>query len=118
MGVGGHFWDMLKPYARPEGSDFLRNKWVAVDLSIWIVQHETAIKTHVRNPHLRLTFFRTINLFSKVLLNFYFLSTVFLAWLPRKLKILGFVVHGVFSMAFYGDPFVCLFFCLNTFCLF
>lgn len=65
MGVGGHFWDLLKPYGRSEGFDFLRNKRVAVDLSYWIVQHETAIKGYTRNPHLRLTFFRTINLFSK-----------------------------------------------------
>ncbi|CAH1412069.1 unnamed protein product [Lactuca virosa] len=65
MGVGGNFWDILKPYARTEGFDFLRNKRVAIDLSYWIVQHETAIKVHTRNPHLRLTFFRTINLFSK-----------------------------------------------------
>ncbi|KVH91164.1 5'-3' exonuclease, C-terminal domain-containing protein, partial [Cynara cardunculus var. scolymus] len=65
MGVGGNFWDLLKPYARTEGFDFLRNKRVAIDLSYWIVQHETAIKAHTRNPHLRLTFFRTINLFSK-----------------------------------------------------
>lgn len=66
MGVGGNFWDLLKPYARQEGFDFLRNKRVAVDLSYWIVQHETAIKGFARKPHLRLTFFRTINLFSKV----------------------------------------------------
>ncbi|XP_027352671.1 flap endonuclease GEN-like 1 [Abrus precatorius] len=65
MGVGSNFWDLLKPYARNEGFDFLRNKRVAVDLSFWIVVHETAIKTRVRKPHLRLTFFRTINLFSK-----------------------------------------------------
>ncbi|KAI3693338.1 hypothetical protein L6452_33173 [Arctium lappa] len=65
MGIGGNFWDLLKPYARTEGFDFLRNKRVAIDLSYWIVQHETAIKAHTRNPHLRLTFFRTINLFSK-----------------------------------------------------
>ncbi|KAK7256739.1 hypothetical protein RIF29_30197 [Crotalaria pallida] len=65
MGVGGNFWDLLKPYARNEGFDFLRNKRVAVDLSFWIIQHETAIKTNVRKPHLRLFFFRTINLFSK-----------------------------------------------------
>ncbi|OWM88286.1 flap endonuclease GEN-like 1 [Punica granatum] len=66
MGVGGNFWDLLKPYARHEGFGFLRNKRVAVDLSYWIVQHETAIKAaHARKPHLRLTFFRTINLFSK-----------------------------------------------------
>ncbi|GMP61679.1 hypothetical protein CsSME_00024050 [Camellia sinensis var. sinensis] len=65
MGVGGHFWDLLKPYSRTEGFDFLRNKRVAVDLSFWIVQHETAIRAYTRNPHLRLTFFRTINLFSK-----------------------------------------------------
>ncbi|GAV92000.1 XPG_N domain-containing protein/XPG_I domain-containing protein [Cephalotus follicularis] len=65
MGVGGKFWDMLKPYSKHEGPDFLRNKRVAVDLSFWIVQHETAIKTHTRNPHIRLTFFRTINLFAK-----------------------------------------------------
>ncbi|KAL5859811.1 hypothetical protein ACOSQ4_001107 [Xanthoceras sorbifolium] len=65
MGVGGKFWDLLKPYARSEGFDHLRDKRVAVDLSFWIVQHETAIKNHTRTPHLRLTFFRTINLFSK-----------------------------------------------------
>ncbi|KAF8379409.1 hypothetical protein HHK36_028844 [Tetracentron sinense] len=66
MGIGGNFWDLLKPYARNEGFDFLRNKKVAVDLSFWIVQHETALKNNARNPHLRLTFFRTINLFSKL----------------------------------------------------
>ena len=66
MGVGGHFWETLKPYARYEGFDFLQVKKVAVDLSIWIVQHETAIKDNARNPHLRLTFFRTLSLFSKV----------------------------------------------------
>ncbi|KAL6965099.1 Flap endonuclease GEN 1 [Sarracenia purpurea var. burkii] len=65
MGVGGHFWDLLKPYARTEDFDFLRNKRVAVDLSFWIVQQETAVRSQFRNPHLRLTFFRTINLFSK-----------------------------------------------------
>uniref|UniRef100_A0A5B7AYS1 Flap endonuclease GEN-like 1 n=1 Tax=Davidia involucrata TaxID=16924 RepID=A0A5B7AYS1_DAVIN len=65
MGVGGHFWDLLKPYGRTEGFDFLRNKRVAVDLSFWIVQNETAIRANARNPHIRLTFFRTINLFSK-----------------------------------------------------
>ncbi|XP_042503725.1 flap endonuclease GEN-like 1 [Macadamia integrifolia] len=65
MGVGGNFWDLLKPYARNEDFDFLRNKRVAVDLSFWIVQHETAIGKNARNPHLRVTFFRTINLFSK-----------------------------------------------------
>ncbi|CAI0471967.1 unnamed protein product [Linum tenue] len=65
MGVGGKFWDLLKPYAKHEDPDFLRDKRVAVDLSYWIVQNETAIKTYVLNPHLRLTFFRTLNLFSK-----------------------------------------------------
>uniref|UniRef100_A0A7C9AUA7 Crossover junction endodeoxyribonuclease n=1 Tax=Opuntia streptacantha TaxID=393608 RepID=A0A7C9AUA7_OPUST len=66
MGVGGNFWDALKPYARYEGFDFLRDKKVAVDLSFWIVQHEAALKSsYVRNPHIRVTFFRTINLFSK-----------------------------------------------------
>ncbi|KAJ4833461.1 hypothetical protein Tsubulata_042205 [Turnera subulata] len=65
MGIGGKFWDILKPYARNEGPDFLRDKRVAVDLSYWIVQHETALKSAARKPHLRLTFFRTINLFAK-----------------------------------------------------
>ncbi|XP_058104747.1 flap endonuclease GEN-like 1 [Magnolia sinica] len=68
MGVGGHFWDLLKPYGRTEDFDFLRDKKVAVDLSFWTVQHETAIKKRgiARNPHLRIAFFRTINLFSKL----------------------------------------------------
>ncbi|CAE5956246.1 unnamed protein product [Arabidopsis arenosa] len=65
MGVGGNFWDLLRPYAQQQGFDYLRNKRVAVDLSFWIVQHETAVKGFVLKPHLRLTFFRTINLFSK-----------------------------------------------------
>ncbi|EOA36590.1 hypothetical protein CARUB_v10011785mg [Capsella rubella] len=65
MGVGGKFWDLLRPYGRQQGFDFLTNKRVAVDLSFWIVQHETALKGFVLKPHIRLTFFRTINLFSK-----------------------------------------------------
>ncbi|KAF3632057.1 Flap endonuclease GEN-like 1 [Capsicum annuum] len=65
MGVAGNFWDLLKPYARSEGFDFLRNKRVSVDLSYWIVQQETALKGQIRNPHIRLIFFRTINLLSK-----------------------------------------------------
>ncbi|KAL0654731.1 hypothetical protein Bca4012_097422 [Brassica carinata] len=65
MGVGGKFWDLLRPYGRHEGSDYLRDKRVAVDLSFWIIQHETAVKGLALKPHLRLTFFRTINLFSK-----------------------------------------------------
>lgn len=79
MGVSGNFWDLLKPYARLQGFDSLRNKRVAIDLSYWIVQHETAIKSNVLNPHLRLTFFRTINLFSRVCFpSFFFFGTVFL----------------------------------------
>lgn len=86
MGVGGKFWELLKPYGRHEGFDYLRDKRVAVDLSFWIVQHETAIKAYCRNPHLRLTFFRTINLFSKVfhlpfLASFIFRNKVELLWL-------------------------------------
>ncbi|KAJ8748906.1 hypothetical protein K2173_013340 [Erythroxylum novogranatense] len=66
MGVGGKFWDLLKPCAKFEGPDFLREKRVAIDLSYWIVQHETAIKNnYFLKPHLRLTFLRTINIFSK-----------------------------------------------------
>ncbi len=57
MGVGGNFWELLKPYSRNEGFDFFRNKRVAVDLSFWIVLHNNAIKTPVKKPHLRLTFF-------------------------------------------------------------
>lgn len=73
MGVGGKFWDLVRPYGRNEGSDYLREKRVAVDLSFWIIQHETAVKGFALKPHLRLTFFRTINLFSKVLLSSLFL---------------------------------------------
>ncbi|KAL0732238.1 hypothetical protein Bca4012_008447 [Brassica carinata] len=65
MGVGGKFWDLLRPYGRHEGCDYLRDKRVAVDLSFWIIQQETAVKGFALKPHLRLTFFRTINLFSK-----------------------------------------------------
>ncbi|KAJ3692691.1 hypothetical protein LUZ60_011786 [Juncus effusus] len=69
MGVGGNFWDLLKPCARHEGVDWLRGKRVAVDLPFWIVQHDAAIRARLpraRNPHLRTTFFRTLALFSKM----------------------------------------------------
>lgn len=66
MGVGGGFWDLLKPIAHYENLDYLRGKKVAIDLSFWIVQQETALKGNARKPHLRLTFFRTINLFAKL----------------------------------------------------
>ncbi|KQJ91102.1 flap endonuclease GEN-like 1 [Brachypodium distachyon] len=69
MGVGGSFWDLLKPYARQEGAGYLRGRRVAVDLSFWIVSHTTAIRArspHARHPHLRTTFFRTLSLFSKM----------------------------------------------------
>ncbi|KAG1360673.1 flap endonuclease GEN-like 1 [Cocos nucifera] len=69
MGVAGNFWDLLKPYARNEGVDFLRNKRVAIDLSFWIVQHGAVIRnktSRLRNPHIRTTFFRTVALFSKM----------------------------------------------------
>lgn len=78
MGVSGNFWDLLKPYVRFQDSTFLRNKRVAIDLSYWIVQHETAVKSHVLNPHLRLTFFRTVNLFSRV---WSFVSSLFYCFL-------------------------------------
>eukprot|EP01018_Ginkgo_biloba_P016842 Gb_24330 [translate_table: standard] len=66
MGVGGGFWELLKPIAQYENLDYLRGKKVAIDLSYWIVQQETALKGNARKPHLRLTFFRTINLFAKL----------------------------------------------------
>ncbi|CAA7410868.1 unnamed protein product [Spirodela intermedia] len=70
MGIGGNFWELLKPYARYEGVDFLRDKRVAVDLSFWIIQHDAAVRSASRraprNPHLRVTFFRTVNLFAKM----------------------------------------------------
>ncbi|KAL5201147.1 hypothetical protein ABZP36_035501 [Zizania latifolia] len=69
MGVGGSFWDLLKPYARHEGAGYLRGRRVAVDLSFWVVSHSTAIRArspHAREPHLRTLFFRTLSLFSKM----------------------------------------------------
>ncbi|XP_006661453.1 flap endonuclease GEN-like 1 [Oryza brachyantha] len=69
MGVGGSFWDLLKPYARHEGAGYLRDRRVAVDLSFWVVSHSTAIRArspHARVPHLRTLFFRTLSLFSKM----------------------------------------------------
>jgi hypothetical protein len=84
MGVGGRFWDLLKPYAKYEGIDFLRGKRVAVDLPFWIVQHDAAIRArlpHARSPHLRATFFRTVALFSKVrVLFFLWLAPAVLCW--------------------------------------
>uniref|UniRef100_A0A0E0M3J7 Flap endonuclease GEN-like 1 n=1 Tax=Oryza punctata TaxID=4537 RepID=A0A0E0M3J7_ORYPU len=69
MGVGGSFWDLLKPYARHEGAGYLRGRRVAVDLSFWVVSHSAAIRArspHARLPHLRTLFFRTLSLFSKM----------------------------------------------------
>ncbi|KAK3150443.1 hypothetical protein QOZ80_3AG0233240 [Eleusine coracana subsp. coracana] len=68
MGVGGSFWDLLKPYARHEGAGYLRGRRVAVDLPFWIISHTTAIRARsplARRPHLRATFFRTLSLFAK-----------------------------------------------------
>eukprot|EP00249_Psilotum_nudum_P036985 c920_g1_i1 orf=520-2589(-) len=66
MGVGGGFWEMLRPIANREDLDWLRGKKLAIDLSYWIVQQGTAVKGNVRKPHLRLLFFRTINLVAKL----------------------------------------------------
>ncbi|GJN34398.1 hypothetical protein PR202_gb23054 [Eleusine coracana subsp. coracana] len=69
MGVGGSFWDLLKPYARHEDAGYLRGRRVAVDLSFWVVSHSTAIRARspqARRPHLRTTFFRTLSLFAKM----------------------------------------------------
>ncbi|KAL6656356.1 hypothetical protein ACP70R_007182 [Stipagrostis hirtigluma subsp. patula] len=69
MGVGGNFWDLLRPYARREDPGYLRGRRVAVDLSFWIVSHSTAIRARspgARKPHLRTTFFRTLSLFAKM----------------------------------------------------
>ncbi|ONM22955.1 Flap endonuclease GEN-like 1 [Zea mays] len=69
MGVGGSFWDLLKPCARHEGAGYLRGRRVAVDLSFWVVSHTTAIRARLpraRSPHLRTTFFRTLSLFAKM----------------------------------------------------
>ncbi|GJN09128.1 hypothetical protein PR202_ga27107 [Eleusine coracana subsp. coracana] len=69
MGVGGSFWDLLKPYARHEGAGYLRGRRVAVDLPFWIISHTTAIRARsplARRPHLRATFFRTLSLFAKM----------------------------------------------------
>ncbi|CAA6673626.1 unnamed protein product [Spirodela intermedia] len=51
MGIGGNFWELLKPYARYEGVDFLRDKRVAVDLSFWIIQHDAAVRSASRRAH-------------------------------------------------------------------
>ncbi|KAL6845983.1 hypothetical protein ACP4OV_023431 [Aristida adscensionis] len=69
MGVGGSFWDLLRPFARREDAGYLRGRRVAVDLSFWIVSHSTAIRARspgARKPHLRTTFFRTLSLFAKM----------------------------------------------------
>lgn len=69
MGVAGGFWELVKPVARYEDVEYLKGKKVSVDLSYWIVQQETALKGNARKPHLRVTFFRTVNLFAKVFLS-------------------------------------------------
>ncbi|XP_044971759.1 flap endonuclease GEN-like 1 [Hordeum vulgare subsp. vulgare] len=61
MGVRGGFWKALQPYARQEGSGYLRGRRVAVDLSSWIV---SAMST--KSPTRRNIFFRTLSLFSKM----------------------------------------------------
>ncbi|KAE8766760.1 Flap endonuclease GEN-like protein 1 [Hordeum vulgare] len=61
MGVRGGFWKALQPYARQEGSGYLRGRRVAVDLSSWIF---SAMST--KSPTRRNIFFRTLSLFSKM----------------------------------------------------
>lgn len=112
MGVGGNFWDLLKPYARYEGFEFLRNKRVAVDLSYWVVQHETAIKGYTRNPHIRITFFRTVNLFSKVQVFFLFMGTTL-----RCLHLFFFVNDFLVLSCLFKSLFVLFFGFLWNICL-
>ncbi|KAJ7198934.1 hypothetical protein O6H91_Y499300 [Diphasiastrum complanatum] len=66
MGIGGGFWDVLRPIARLEDLSSLRGKKVAIDLSYWMIQQQRAVKGSARNPHLRLTFFRVVNLVARV----------------------------------------------------
>ncbi|KAL2635328.1 hypothetical protein R1flu_006807 [Riccia fluitans] len=67
MGIGKGFWDEMRPLARMEDLSFLRGKKLAIDLSYWLVQQQTALKDqYVRKPHLRLTFYRVVKLVAKV----------------------------------------------------
>lgn len=67
MGVGGGFWEELKPVVRKQNLDSLRGKKLAIDLSYWMIQTLTAVKgARIRKPHIRLLFFRTIQLVAKI----------------------------------------------------
>jgi flap endonuclease GEN len=66
MGVGGGFWDELGPVKQDKGLEWLQGKRVAIDLSYWIVQQQSAVGTLARKPHLRILFFRIVNLISRV----------------------------------------------------
>lgn len=66
MGVGGGFWDELEPVKQDKGLEWLQGKRVAIDLSYWIVQQQSAVGTLARKPHLRILFFRIVNLISRV----------------------------------------------------
>lgn len=70
MGVGAGLWEHLSAVKTEESLILLRDKRLAIDLSYWLVQQQQALKgKRVLKPHLRLTFFRVINLIARVNLS-------------------------------------------------
>uniref|UniRef100_A0A7I4ACV3 Flap endonuclease GEN-like 1 n=1 Tax=Physcomitrium patens TaxID=3218 RepID=A0A7I4ACV3_PHYPA len=65
MGVRGGFWDELRVVSKRKSLDWLHGKRLAVDLSYWVVQQQTAVGGLVRKPHLRILLFRVVNLISR-----------------------------------------------------
>jgi hypothetical protein len=58
MGVT-NLWQIIQPTAKPINLENLKNKTLAVDLSIWICENSTVkYNSQVLKPHLRNLFFR------------------------------------------------------------
>lgn len=89
MGVRGGFWDELRVVSKRKSLDWLHGKRLAVDLSYWVVQQQTAVGGLVRKPHLRILLFRVVNLISRVIANtitFHFFSVtkvIYYKWMMR-----------------------------------
>lgn len=64
MGISGPFWDSLKSCKSAVSRGELEGKWLAIDLSAWIVEADksSGLKQAHSNPHLFLVFSRVLEL--------------------------------------------------------
>lgn len=64
MGITGPFWEALRSVQSPVRADDLEDKWLAIDLSAWLVEADKseALKAVHAHPHLFIVFSRAVAL--------------------------------------------------------